>query len=219
MSKKKNAPGNVECQVGWYTSVGKVTNFHLQFLYTQGNTQQLKQSISQNSNCFMCNTSLRNKTKLILTKDFSTMKRKEYNPKLFQKKKKKKKNSLWLTFLVDGFSASGIKTGFGRIPGTPTMTIYASISYRTSIPTYAAICQSLIFYGEKKACIIFNFVQCVRTSLPSLQVMDYGRYERYETICLVLSQHTVTHQSQKHEQSMHVRVCLWRGGMACKITI
>ena len=100
MSKKKNAPGNVECQVGWYTSVGKVTNFHLQFLYTQGNTQQLKQSISQNSNCFMCNTSLQNETKLILTKDFSTMKRKGYNlSKVVPKKKKRKKKKQFVTHI------------------------------------------------------------------------------------------------------------------------
>ena len=155
----------------------------------------------------MCNNNLWNEAKL--NKDFS-------ENDVISQKFVLKKYSLWLTFLVDAFSASGIKTGFGRIPGTPTMTIYASISYRTSIPTYAAICQSLIFYGKKESKYYFQFC-AMRTLLPSLQVMDCGRYGRYETFCLVSCQHTVTHQSQKHEQSVHVCVCLWRGGMACKI--
>ena len=92
------------------------------------------------------------------------------------------------------------------------MTIYASISYSTSIPTYAAMCQSLIFYGEKKASSIYLF--CAMCGLlPFLQVMDYERYGRYETFCLVLFQHTVIHQSQKHGQSVHVScVFVERGG-------
>ena len=58
----------------------------------------------------------------------------------------------------------------------------------------------------------------MHVSLPSLQVMDYERYGRYETFCLVLCQHTVIHQSQKHGQSVHVCMCICgKGGWNVKL--
>ena len=51
VSKEKNAANNAEWQAGWYTSVGEVTNFHLQFLH-KGITHSATQPSGQNSNCF-----------------------------------------------------------------------------------------------------------------------------------------------------------------------